>query len=95
MPIDQRDIEAVAALARIRVDDSEIADVTGRIADIIAMVGQLQHIDTQAVEPLANPLDATQVLRADDVTEPDRREAFQRLAPAVENGLYLVPRVVE
>jgi aspartyl-tRNA(Asn)/glutamyl-tRNA(Gln) amidotransferase subunit C len=59
------------------------------------MVDQLQAADTRDVEPMANPLDAVQRLRADEVTEENRREAYQAIAPAVENGLYLVPRVVE
>jgi aspartyl-tRNA(Asn)/glutamyl-tRNA(Gln) amidotransferase subunit C len=59
------------------------------------MVDQLQAVDTREVEPMANPLDAVQRLRTDAVTEENRREAFQAIAPAVENGLYLVPRVVE
>ena len=52
-------------------------------------------MDTRDVEPMANPLDATQHLRADEVTEDNRRDAFQAIAPAVENGLYLVPKVIE
>lgn len=95
MPTDQKEIEQVAELARIRISNEEMAAVTDRITDILAMVGQLQEVDTQAVEPLANPLDATQTLRPDEVTESDGREAFQRLAPAVDDGLYLVPRVLE
>ena len=59
------------------------------------MVDQLQAVDTRDVEPMANPLDAVQRLRPDIVTEENQREAFQAIAPAVENGLYLVPRVVE
>ncbi|MEZ5568230.1 MAG: Asp-tRNA(Asn)/Glu-tRNA(Gln) amidotransferase subunit GatC [Halioglobus sp.] len=95
MAIDQNDIEKIAALARIRIDDTRIADVTRRITAILGLVDQLQAVDTRNTEPMANPLDAVQRLRADEVTESDQREAFQAIAPAVENGLYLVPRVVE
>lgn len=95
MAIEQDEIENIAALARIRIAPDQIAQLTRRIADILHMVDQLQAVDTAGVEPLANPLDATQRLRADEVTEGNRREAFQAIAPAVENGLYLVPRVVE
>ncbi|MCB1842622.1 MAG: Asp-tRNA(Asn)/Glu-tRNA(Gln) amidotransferase subunit GatC [Halioglobus sp.] len=95
MAIDQNDIEKIAALARIRIDDTRIADVTRRITAILGLVDQLQAVDTRNIEPMANPLDAVQRLRADEVTESDQREAFQAIAPAVENGLYLVPRVVE
>jgi aspartyl-tRNA(Asn)/glutamyl-tRNA(Gln) amidotransferase subunit C len=82
-------------LARIRIGDDQIGQVTRRISEILHMVDQLQAVDTSEVEPLANPLDATQRLRPDEVTEGDRRDAFQAIAPAVENGLYLVPKVIE
>jgi aspartyl-tRNA(Asn)/glutamyl-tRNA(Gln) amidotransferase subunit C len=95
MAIEQDEIEKIAELARIRIDADRIGDVTRRITDILHMVDQLQAADTSGVEPMANPLDATQPLRADEVTESNRREAFQAIAPAVENGLYLVPKVIE
>ena len=95
MAIGQDEIEKIAELARIRIAPDQIGDVTRRITDILGMVDQLQAADTKDVEPMANPLDAVQRLRADEVTEENRREAFQAIAPAVENGLYLVPRVVE
>lgn len=95
MAIGQDEIEKIAELARIRIAPGEIGDMTRRITEILGMVDQLQAVDTRAVEPMANPLDAVQRLRPDIVTEENRREAFQAIAPAVENGLYLVPRVVE
>jgi aspartyl-tRNA(Asn)/glutamyl-tRNA(Gln) amidotransferase subunit C len=95
MAIEQDEIEKIAALARIRIGDDQIVQVTRRISEILHMVDQLQAVDTSQVEPLANPLDATQRLRPDEVTEDNRRDAFQAIAPAVENGLYLVPKVIE
>ncbi len=95
MAIEQDEIEKLAELARIRIKDEQIGEVTERITAILAMVDQLQAVDTSAVEPMANPLDASQRLRADEVTEMNRREAFQAIAPAVEDGLYLVPKVIE
>ena len=95
MAIDQDEIAKIAELARIRIADQQIGQVTGRITEILHMVDQLQAVDTRNVEPMANPLDATQPLRSDEVTEGNRRDAFQAIAPAVENGLYLVPRVIE
>jgi aspartyl-tRNA(Asn)/glutamyl-tRNA(Gln) amidotransferase subunit C len=74
---------------------SELPALTARFNGILDLFEQLRDVDTDGVEPMANPLDATQPLRADAVTETDRREALQAVAPAVENGLYLVPRVVE
>lgn len=95
MTIKQDEIEKIAELARIRIADDDIGEVTERITAILGMVDQLQATDTSNVEPMANPLDATQQLRQDCVTENNRREAFQAIAPAVENGLYLVPRVID
>ncbi|CAA0110442.1 Glutamyl-tRNA(Gln) amidotransferase subunit C [Halioglobus japonicus] len=95
MSIEQNEITKIAELARIRIAGEEIGQVTERIAEILQMVDQLQAVDTTNVEPMANPLDATQQLRPDVVTEKNRREAFQAIAPAVENGLYLVPKVIE
>jgi len=95
MAIEQDEIEKIAELARIRIGDDQIGQVTQRITEILGMVDQLQAVDTSDVEPMANPLDATQRLRADAVTEVNRREDFQAIAPAVENGLYLVPKVID
>ena len=95
MAIKQDEIEKIAELARIRIADDQIGEVTQRITEILGMVDQLQAADTGDIEPMANPLDATQRLRADEVTETNRREAFQAIAPAVEAGLYLVPKVIE
>jgi len=95
MSISEQDLARVAELARIRVDDATVADVTRRIRDILAMIDQMQAVDTDHVLPMANPLDATQRLRDDEVTETDQRERFLAIAPATEEGLYLVPRVIE
>jgi len=95
MTIEQDEIEKIAELARIRIDREQIGEVTQRITEILGMVDQLQAIDTREIEPMANPLDATQRLRDDEITELNHREAFQAIAPAVENGLYLVPKVIE
>jgi aspartyl-tRNA(Asn)/glutamyl-tRNA(Gln) amidotransferase subunit C len=95
MSIRQDEIEKIAELARIRIADEDIGQVTLRITEILRMVDQLQAADTRGVEPMANPLDATQRLRPDEVTEGNHREEFQSIAPAVEDGLYLVPRVIE
>ena len=95
MAIDREAIENVAKLARLKLAESQIGEVTERISNILSMVDTLQSVDTSDVEPMANPHDATQRLRADVVTEPNLREAFQALAPATEDGLYLVPKVIE
>jgi aspartyl-tRNA(Asn)/glutamyl-tRNA(Gln) amidotransferase subunit C len=95
MAIEQEEIEKIADLARVRISGQQIGEVTQRITEILGMVDQLQAVDTTGIEPMANPLDATQRLRADEVTEVNQRDAFQAIAPAVENGLYLVPIVIE
>jgi aspartyl-tRNA(Asn)/glutamyl-tRNA(Gln) amidotransferase subunit C len=63
--------------------------------DILAMVDQMSAQDTAGVEPMSHPQEVTQPLREDEVTEPDSRERFQAIAPKVEDGLYLVPKVIE
>ncbi len=95
MSLDDNDIRKLAILARISVDNSIVDDVAHKISDILDMVDQMQALDTSAVEPMANPLDAVQPLRKDEVTESNQREAFQAIAPATENGLYLVPKVID
>ena len=95
MAFDKTEVEKVAQLARLHISDSEIDEVTGRITDILALIDQMQSVDTDTVVPLAHPLDLTQRLREDDVTESNRRDELQLLAPEVEEGLYLVPKVIE
>ncbi len=95
MTISREDIEKVAVLARIRLDDEQIPALQNDLDNILSLVDQLSAADTGNVEPLAHPLDAVQRLRADEITESNQREAFQAIAPATENGLYLVPRVIE
>ena len=95
MSKEKSDIEKIASLARIRVDQSAIPEIANRINDILKMVDSMQAVNTADIEPMANPLDAVQRLRADLVTERNQREAFQAIAPQVEQGLYLVPKVIE
>lgn len=95
MSISREDIEKVAVLSRIRLEDDQVEALEKDLGNILNLVDQLQAADTADVEPLAHPLDAVQRLRPDQVTEIDQREAFQKIAPATEDGLYLVPRVIE
>ncbi|MEQ6918376.1 Asp-tRNA(Asn)/Glu-tRNA(Gln) amidotransferase subunit GatC [Halomonas aquatica] len=95
MALEHADVLRAAHLARLGLNDDEAALYLDDLSRILAMVDQLQGLETEGVAPLAHPLETTQRLRADEVTEEDRREQFQRCAPAVEQGLYLVPRVVE
>ncbi|SDJ92034.1 Asp-tRNA(Asn)/Glu-tRNA(Gln) amidotransferase subunit GatC [Billgrantia gudaonensis] len=95
MALEQADVQRAAHLARLGLNEGDAARYVDDLNRILAMVDQLQRLDTTDIAPLSHPLDATQRLRADEVTESDQRDHFQRCAPAVENGLYLVPRVVE
>jgi aspartyl-tRNA(Asn)/glutamyl-tRNA(Gln) amidotransferase subunit C len=95
MAIDKADIEKIAKLARLQVSAAQVSELQSRLGDILAMVDTMQAVDTSGIEPMANPLDASQRLRADVVSESNQRERFQAIAPAAENGLYLVPRVIE
>ena len=95
MSVDRSDIAKLAKLARIAISEDAADEVANRISNVLAMVDQLQAVNTDGVEPMAHPLDAVQRLRADKVTEPNERELFQSIAPAVQDGLYLVPQVIE
>jgi aspartyl-tRNA(Asn)/glutamyl-tRNA(Gln) amidotransferase subunit C len=88
-------LQRIALLARIDVAPAEAAGVTDRLNRVLGLIDQLQAVDTRGIEPMSHALDVVQRLRADKVTEPDQREAFQAVAPAVEQGLYLVPKVIE
>ncbi len=89
------DIEHLCRLAQLALKDTEYEVVRGDLERIIAMVDQMQALDTDQVEPLAHPLDVDQRLRTDEITETVDRERYQKGAPATQDGLYLVPRVVE
>lgn len=88
-------IARIAHLARLELSESESADMRAQLNDILAMVDEMSAVDTTGVEPMSHPQDVTQRLREDRVSEPDQRELFQSIAPAVEDGLYLVPKVIE
>lgn len=93
--MDRSELEKLAYLARLNVDDDVLDEVAQSITNVLALVDQLQSADTGGVAPMAHPQDAQQQLREDKVTEPDVREQYQAIAPQVEDGLYLVPKVIE
>ncbi len=92
---DKINIPHLAMLARLSLDEEATERAEHELHNIIAMIDQMQAVDTSDVLPMAHPLDAQQRLRSDEVTEHDDRERFQRNAPATAEGYYLVPRVVE
>ncbi|GAB1263757.1 Asp-tRNA(Asn)/Glu-tRNA(Gln) amidotransferase subunit GatC [Aurantivibrio infirmus] len=93
--MERSELEKLANLARINVGESVLDDAAQSISEVLALVDQLQAINTDGVEPMAHPQDAIQQLRADEITEPNQREKFQAIAPQTEEGLYLVPKVIE
>ena len=96
MSLNRQDIEKIAQLARLALDEREVPAYVENLSRIIALVGELERADTRQVEPMAHPLPGQrQRLRADVVTASDQHELYQRNAPQVQAGLYLVPRVIE
>ncbi|NVK01336.1 MAG: Asp-tRNA(Asn)/Glu-tRNA(Gln) amidotransferase subunit GatC [Oceanospirillaceae bacterium] len=95
MSLDRSDVERIAYLARLAIDEQDIPAYTENLSSILQLVDEMQAIDTTGVEPLAHPLDGEQRLRADEVSEINQREQLQKVAPATEAGLFLVPKVIE
>ena len=95
MEVTEEVVRNIAELVQLTVDDADLKQLAEGMQNILALADQMQAINTEGVEPVSNPLDASQRLRPDAVTEKNQRELFQSLAPATEAGLYLVPRVVD
>jgi aspartyl-tRNA(Asn)/glutamyl-tRNA(Gln) amidotransferase subunit C len=95
MALEKDTVYRIGRLARIHVGADEADRYADELSRILDLVEQMNAADTENVEPLAHPQDRTLRLREDEITESDKREAFQGVAPAVENGLYLVPKVIE
>lgn len=89
------DVKKVAMLSRIRLTDDEAAELGPQLANIIGYVDQLSKVDTDGIEPTAHPHDAAMPLRANIVTNGNRRDELQAMAPKIESGLYVVPKVIE
>jgi aspartyl-tRNA(Asn)/glutamyl-tRNA(Gln) amidotransferase subunit C len=95
MSLTDADVRRIARLSRLRITDAEVVEVGQKLNGIFGLIEQLQAVDTEGVEPMSHARDVALRLREDVATAPDRRDAFQAIAPAVENGLYLVPKVIE
>ena len=95
MSISSDEVRKVAHLARLDVTGEQLHAYVGELSTILALVAQLEGADTANVPPLAHPIEASQRLRADAVAETDQRRRFQAIAPAVQDGLYRVPKVIE
>ena len=95
MSLSDDQIRRIARLARIAVRPEESAAVAERLNRVLGLIDEMRAVDTSGIEPMSHALDVVQRLRPDEVTEADQREAYQSVAPAVEGGLYLVPKVLE
>ncbi|MBA4709780.1 Asp-tRNA(Asn)/Glu-tRNA(Gln) amidotransferase subunit GatC [Aquitalea sp. FJL05] len=95
MSLTHQDVARIAKLARINVSDEEIAAVGNQLNNIFGLIEKMQAVNTDGIEPMAHPQDVSLRLREDIVTQTNQREAFQAVAPQVEKGLFLVPKVIE
>jgi aspartyl-tRNA(Asn)/glutamyl-tRNA(Gln) amidotransferase subunit C len=99
MSLSDDQVRRIARLARLELAPAEVQPVLERLNRILGLIEQMSAVDTTGIEPMAHPLDASlpqgQRLRADEVTEKDHREEYQAVAPATQDGLYLVPKVIE
>ena len=95
MSLDADAVKKIAYLARLKIDEADVPGYVNNLSNIIDLVEQMNVVDTEGVVPMSHPMDAVQRLREDKVTETDKREVFQAIAPKTEDGLYLVPQVIE
>ena len=95
MSLSSTDVKRIAHLARIEVSDADVEASLQKLSGILGLIEQMQAVDTTGITPMSHSQDVTQRLREDVVTETNQRELFQSVAPAVEHGLYLVPKVIE
>ena len=95
MIIKREEIEKLATLSRISIDEKTITDVTERLSSVLDLVDQLKTADTDSVEGISRPFQVSQRLREDEVTETNQRDKFQAIAPAMDNGLFTVPKMID
>lgn len=95
MALTLNDVEKIARLSRLYLDDGEKAQTLQELNDIFAMVEKMQSVNTDGIEPMAHPHEAALRLREDKITETDRAAEYQSVAPEVRNRLYIVPQVIE
>ena len=95
MPISIQDIQRIAHLARIEITSAEAQDVQRKLDGIFELINEMRAVDTAGIVPMSQAQEVTAPLREDRVSEPDLRALYQSVAPAVHDGLYLVPKVIE
>lgn len=95
MALSDDQVRRISRLARIAIRAEDSAAVVERLNRVLGLIDQMRAVDTSGIEPMAHALDVVQRLRPDEVAEKDQRERYQAVAPAVQDGLYLVPKVLE
>lgn len=95
MIIKREEIEKLATLSRIAIDEKTITDVTERLSSVLDLVDQLKTANTDSVQGISRPFQVSQRLREDKVTESNQRDKFQAIAPATDNGLFTVPKMID
>ena len=95
MSLDKQTVQTIAHLARLKIEDDEIEKYQSELSNILDLVQQMKACDTAGVEPMTHPFDAIMRLRPDEVSESNQRDRFQASAPSTEDGLYLVPKVID
>ncbi|MFT5396408.1 MAG: aspartyl-tRNA(Asn)/glutamyl-tRNA(Gln) amidotransferase subunit C [Gammaproteobacteria bacterium] len=95
MSLDKSEVQKIAWLARLSIDEQDISTYSDELSNILGLVETMNSVDTDGISPIAHPLDLTARLRTDAVTEVNQREQFQKNAPLTDNGCYLVPKVIE
>ena len=95
MSLDADEVKKIALLARLQIDESDIPSYVTNLSNILNLVAQMEAVNTDGVLPMSHPQEAVQRLREDVVSEENQRESFQKIAPATDDGLYLVPKVIE
>ena len=95
MSLDADEVKKIAMLARLQINEEDIPHYVTNLSDILELVAQMEAVNTDGVMPMSHPQEAVQRLREDVVKEENQRDVFQAIAPATDNGLYLVPKVIE
>lgn len=95
MSLSKEEVEKIAHLARISLSEADIPIYARNLSNILDLVAQMNKIETAGIVPMAHPLDLSARMRPDAIAESDQRQHFQKTAPQVEAGLYLVPKVIE
>jgi len=95
MSLDKSEVQKIAWLARLSIDEQDISTYSDELSNILGMVERMNSVDTDGISPIAHPLDLTARLRSDAVTEVNQRDQFQKNAPSTDDGCYLVPKVIE